>query len=247
MKKIFIIVASVLLINNLYSRIAPPDYMIDDFFYPVYSIKLDKVNSEIMKVLIVDKQEIPGNQKEYTYTLNLNNYLKFREKTADDYLYNVLGDISVDKNNKLSYKEAKNLHKDIHYKKIQQKQRELKINIEYINNNDLSIEEIKKILDVDLLSNYIGHRMLLNNQYKISVQEALANLRNCRFCEQMMRQDDYKIYRLIHYSIEVNFYDKGFKGFPEVFKEINEHGNIYKQLKYGYQDRSTLKGFNVIY
>lgn len=241
MKNILSILILLFFINNLYA---------DKFLYPIYSIKLDKINSEIIEG-IVDKREeivikyhfIPKEGKKvplqrYKYTFNLNNLLLLQKNTNDDYIYNLLGKILIDKNNKLKYEILENIYRDVIYKEIEKKIRELKKNIEYINQNNFTIEEIIKILDVDLLDEDLGENKYSSNKYALSVEEATNNLINCRFCEQILNLE----FMELLYSAKIIYNDNTIdsiskEDFIDFFRNISKKGNIYKQLdsKYIYQ------------
>ncbi|MDN5104863.1 hypothetical protein O8C79_06105 [Aliarcobacter butzleri] len=245
MKNILKILIFFYFINNLYGD--------SKFLYPVYSVKLDSINSEIIEMVINSKEELvikhhftqkEGNitipPQRYEYTLNLNNLLLFQKNTNADYKYSLLGKIIIDKNNKLKYEILENIYNDIYYKRIERKKQELKRNIEYINQNNFTIEEIIKILDVDLLNEDLGEKKYSNKQYELSVKEATNNLVNCRFCEQILNlQFIESLYsaKIIYNNITSDFMSR--KDFFNFFKKIAEKGNIYKQLDSKYISKMT--------
>ncbi|WP_152021153.1 hypothetical protein [Aliarcobacter butzleri] len=245
MKNILKILIFFYFINNLYGD--------SKFLYPVYSVKLDSINSEIIEIVVIGKEELvikhhftqkEGNitipPQRYEYTLNLNNLLLFQKNTNADYKYSLLGKIIIDKNNKLKYEILENMYNDIYYKRIERKKQELKRNIEYINQNNFTIEEIIKILDVDLLDEDLGEKKYSNKQYELSVKEATNNLVNCRFCEQILNlQFIESLYsaKIIYNNITSDFMSR--KDFFNFFKKIAEKGNIYKQLDSKYISKMT--------
>lgn len=244
MKNILKILILFYFINNLYGD--------NKFLYPVYSIKLDRLNPKIIEIVVSGKEELVikhhFTQKEgkitipsqrYEYTLNLNNLLLFQKNTNANYKYSLLGKIIIDKNNKLKYEILENMYNDIYYKRIERKKQELKRNIEYINQNNFTIEEIIKILDVDLLDEDLGEKKYSNKQYELSVKEATNNLVNCRFCEQILNlQFIESLYsaKIIYNNITSDFMSR--KDFFNFFKKIAEKGNIYKQLDSKYISKS---------
>jgi len=125
--------------------------------------------------------------------------------------------------------------------------------------SNLTLEEIKKILDVDLINEDLGKKLYSNKENKLSVEKATKNLINCRFCEQMLnvysQEEDKgcKFYSLCDYSNNLEhkdytmfyiiiFNDELYKrnrvdvrkDVLEYFKNINEKGNIYNQLNSKY-------------
>ena len=263
MKTVLKIVLFLSFISSLYAQ--------DRFLYPVYSVKLDKISLETMKILIVEKEQqairtyvksrehFESLLPEYEYMLNLNNLLLLHKKTDKEYLYNLLGRISIDEDNKLKYEPLENNKQDSNYEMIEKKQSELKKNIEYVNQNKLSLEAIKVILDVDLINEDLGEKLYSNKENILSVKEATENLINCRFCEQMLNvysQEEDKgcrFYSLCDYSNNLEhrdytmfyiiiFNDELYKrnrvdvrkDVLEYFKNINEKGNIYNQLNSKY-------------
>ena len=169
MKIVLKVILFLSFISSLYAQ--------DRFLYPVYSVKLDKISLETIKMLIIDKEEQPikyyivptnenyeGPPPEYMYMLNLNNLLLLHKKTDKEYLYNLLGRISINEDNKLKYEPLENNKQDINYEIIEKKKSELKKNIEYINQNKLTVEEIKKALDVDLINEDLGEKLYSNTK-----------------------------------------------------------------------------------
>lgn len=242
-------------------------YAQDRFLYPVYSVKLDKISLETMKMLIVEKEQqaiktyvksrehFESLLPEYEYMLNLNNLLLLQKKTDKEYLYNLLGRISIDEDNKLKYEALENNEKDINYEMIENKQSELKKNIEYINENKLSLETIKIILDVDLINEDLGEKLYSNKESILSVEEATKNLINCRFWEQMVNiysnRNGCKIYSLcddttdyrnkwnytVIYAViidDVYFRLDMSRDILKFFKDIDEKSNIYNKLNSKY-------------
>lgn len=241
-------------------------YAQDRFLYPVYSVKLDKISLETIKMMIVDKDEqpikyyfVPTNENdrpspEYMYMLNLNNLLLLQKKTDKEYLYNLLGRISINEDNKLKYEPLENNKQDINYEMIEKKQSELKENIEYVNQNKLTLEEIKKVLDVDLINEDLGEKLYSNKENILSVEKATKNLINCRFCEQMLnvytQEDGCKIYSLcdnsdyrnkwdytVIYAVIIDntiIYFRRHENILKYFKSISEKGNIYNKLNSKY-------------
>lgn len=239
-------------------------YAESKFLYPVYSPKLDKISLETIKMLIIREDETSFSKgwdvpKDFVYTINLNNLLLLHKKTDKEYLYNLLGRISIDEDNKLKYEPLENNKQDSNYEMIEKKQSELKKNIEYVNQNKLSLEAIKVILDVDLINEDLGEKLYSNKENILSVKEATENLINCRFCEQMLNvysQEEDKgcrFYSLCDYSNNLEhrdytmfyiiiFNDELYKrnrvdvrkDVLEYFKNINEKGNIYNQLNSKY-------------
>ncbi|MDN5089593.1 hypothetical protein [Aliarcobacter butzleri] len=242
MRNIFKI--AILLIFSIYNL-----YGNNEVLYPVYSIKLDRLNPEIMDILIV--REVPLTDKlgkffGTSYDINLNNLLLFQEKTDKNYLYNILGKIVINENNKLNYEPLQNIDKDENYAIIRQRQEELKINIEYINKNNFTLENVKKILDVDLLNVGLGEKLYSNNEYKLSVKEATTNLINCRFCEQILYIDNkYKIYAN-SWLFNNNQYYGSHTNKIKLFTKIYNKGNIYKELDSKYIGRKLYEDLNTI-
>ena len=258
MKAVLKVILFLSFISSLYAR--------DRFLYPVYSVKLDKISLETIKKLIVDKDEqpikyyfVPTNENdrpspEYMYMLNLNNLLLLHKKTDKEYLYNLLGRISIDEDNKLKYEPLENIQKDSNYEMIEKKQSELKKNIEYVNQNKLSLETIKIILDVDLINEDLGEKLYSNKESILSVEKATKNLINCRFCDQMLnvytQKDGCKIYFLCDSSDYRNKWDytvtyavitdntivyfRRHENILKYFKNISEKSNIYNQLNNKY-------------
>ena len=258
MKAVLKVILFLSFISSLYAQ--------DRFLYPVYSVKLDKISLETIKKLIVDKDEqpikyyfVPTNENdrpspEYMYMLNLNNLLLLHKKTDKEYLYNLLGRISIDEDNKLKYEPLENIQKDSNYEMIEKKQSELKKNIEYVNQNKLSLETIKIILDVDLINEDLGEKLYSNKESILSVEEATKNLINCRFWEQMVniysREDGCKYYLLcdssdyrnkwnytVIYAVvidDVYFRLDMSRDILKFFEDFDENGNIYNQLNSKY-------------
>lgn len=256
MKNILKILIFFYFINNLYGD--------SKFLYPVYSVKLDKISLETIKMLIIQEDETSFSKgwdvpKDFIYTINLNNLLLLHKKTDEDYRFNLLGRIGIDEANKLKYEPLENNKQDSNYEMIEKKQSELKKNIKYVNQNKLTLEEIKKILDVDLINEDLGKKLYSNKENKLSVEKATKNLINCRFCEQMLnvysQEEDKgcKFYSLCDYSNNLEhkdytmfyiiiFNDELYKrnrvdvrnDVLEYFKNINGKGNIYNQLNSKY-------------
>lgn len=256
MKAVLKVILFLSFISSLYAQ--------DRFLYPVYSVKLDKISLETIKMLIIREDETSFSKgwdvpKDFVYTINLNNLLLLHKKTDKEYLYNLLGRISIDEDNKLKYEPLENNKQDSNYEMIEKKKSELKKNIEYVNQNKLSLEAIKVILDVDLINEDLGEKLYSNKENILSVKEATENLINCRFCEQMLNvysQEEDKgcrFYSLCDYSNNLEhrdytmfyiiiFNDELYKrnrvdvrkDVLEYFKNINEKGNIYNQLNSKY-------------
>jgi hypothetical protein len=242
-------------------------YAQDRFLYPVYSVKLDKISLETMKILIVEKEQqaiktyvksrehFESLLPEYEYMLNLNNLLLLHKKTDKEYLYNLLGRISIDEDNKLKYEPLENIQKDSNYEMIEKKQSELKKNIEYVNQNKLSLETIKIILDVDLIDEDLGEELYSNKENISSVEKATKNLINCRFWEQMVNiysnRNGCKIYSLcddttdyrnkwnytVIYAViiddKITYLDMS-RDLLKFFEDFDEKSNIYNQLNSKY-------------
>ena len=257
MKIVLKVILFLSFINNLYAE--------SKFLYPVYSVKLDKISLETIKMLIVDKQQyvsrgyvkpedfykIPA---EYEYMLNLNNLLLLQKKTDKEYLYNLLGRISIDEDNKLKYEPLENNETNSNYEMIEKKQSELKKNIEYLNENKLSLETIKIILDVDLIDEDLGKKLYSNKENILSVEKATKNLINCRFWEQMVniysREDGCKYYSLcdssdyrnkwdytVIYAVvidDVYFRLNMSRDILKFFENFDEKSNIYNKLNSKY-------------
>ena len=189
MKTVLKVILFLSFISSLYAQ--------DRFLYPAYSVKLDKISLETIKMLIIREDETSFSKgwnvpKDFAYTINLNNLLLLQKKTEKEYLYNLLGRISIDEDNKLKYESLENNKKDSNYEMIEKKQSELKKNIEYVNQNKLTVEEIKKTLDVDLINEDLGDKLYLNKENILSVEKATKNLINCRFCQQIVNIQDFK-------------------------------------------------------
>lgn len=82
MRNIFKI--AILLIFSIYNL-----YGDSKFLYPVYSVKLDKISLETIKMLIIHEDETSFSKgwdvpKDFIYTINLNNLLLLHKKTDED-------------------------------------------------------------------------------------------------------------------------------------------------------------------
>ena len=259
MKIVLKVILFLSLIGSLYAQ--------DKFLYPVYSVKLDKINLETMKILIVEKEQqaiktyvksrehFESLLPEYEYMLNLNNLLLLQKKTDKEYLYNLLGRISIDEDNKVKYEPLENIQKDSNYEMIEKKKSELKKNIEYVNQNKLTLEEIKKVLDVDLINEDLGEKLYSNKENILSVEKATKNLINCRFWEQMVNiysnRNGCKIYSLcddttdyrnkwnytVIYAVitddKITYLDMS-RDLLKFFENFDENSNIYNQLNSKY-------------
>lgn len=256
MKIVLKVILFLSFISSLYAQ--------DRFLYPVYSVKLDKISLETIKMLIIREDETSFSKgwdvpKDFVYTINLNNLLLLHKKTDKEYLYNLLGRISIDEDNKLKYEPLENNKQDSNYEMIEKKKSELKKNIEYVNQNKLTLETIKIILDVDLIDEDLGEELYSNKENILSVEKATKNLINCRFCEQMInvysQEEDKgcKFYSLCDYSNNLEHMDYTMfyiiifndelykrnrvdvrKDVLEYFKNINEKSNMYNQLNNKY-------------
>ena len=245
--------------NSLYGK--------ETILYPIYNIRLDKINDFYMKLLKIEEIKLPVAKgwppiEKTFYTINLNNLLLIQnDDVNNDFVYFTLGKIIINSNNKLSYKHFYVDDKGVRRNSlnIDNKIIELKKNISYINNENFTLEEIKENLDVDLINEQLGKKLYENKQIKLSTKDATNNLINCRFCEQMI--DMYSImYGCYKYSlcndtnvnailIKSNYISRGTIGnnrvLIEFYNEIKEKGNIYKQIDKKYIAK-TYKEWKII-
>lgn len=249
MKFIYLLLVIVLFANSLCSK--------ENILYPVYSIKYDKVNNYYIDIIKIQEEVFPISKgfppiEKTFYMFNLNNLLLLEDLNDRDSNFYLLGQIIIEDNNKLKYKYYEvTLDEGFHernQKIVTKKRLDIKKSISYINDGNFSLEEIKKLLDVDLIEANYGKELFEKKQVQISVKEAMSHFINCRFCEQMI-----EIFSSIHgcfqysicnnietYAILFNkeYFERGYlgssKSLIEFFENINSNGNIYKQLNKKY-------------
>ena len=221
--------------------------------YPVYSIKYDKVNDYILDVIKVGEQlspyakGVPPPMKTFYY-FNLNNLLllqKIDSSYRSDVAYFLFGKIVIDEQKKLSYTyyDVDDTYTGRNHELIEKKRLEIQKSIAYINQGNFSLEEIKILLDVDLINENLGEKLYAEKVTILSVKEATQNFINCRFCEQMIEiystiNGCYKYTKCDNMATEFILFNDEYtdagasyrQNFSNFYKKINSQGNIYKQL-----------------
>ena len=218
--------------------------------YPVYSIKYDKVNDYILDVIKVGKQlspyakGVPPTMKTY-YHFNLNNLLLLQNDDDEGSFYFPFGKIILDEQHKLTYLyyDADNIDIRRNPELIKKKRLEIQKSIAYINQGNLSLEEMKTLLNVDLIDENLGEKLFIEKKATLSAKEATQNLINCRLCEQMIEiystiNGCYKYTKCDNMATEFILFNDEYtdagasyrQNFSNFYKKINSQGNIYKQL-----------------
>jgi hypothetical protein len=164
---------------------------------------------------------------------------KIKCSTDDRFRYTLLGKIIINDNNKLKYNFF-----DFKDKQIQNKIFETKKTISYINDNNFSIDQIKKLLNVDLINENLGKKVFNNKQFKLTTKEAMNNLINCRICEQIIDSisndydDKYKSLFGGYFSYDIVLFNDqiitNYEDMIKLLKDIQKKGNIYNQLNERY-------------
>lgn len=219
--------------------------------YPVYSAKYDRINDYILEKIKVGEQlspyakGVPPPMKTY-YHFNLNNLLLLQNDEDSASNYFLLGKIIIDEQHKLTYVyyEVDDYDTVWNRELINKKRLEIQKSIAYINQGNFSLEEIKTLLDVDLIEESLGAKLYKEKKATLSVKEATNNLINCRLCEQMIEiySTIYGCYQYTKYDnmatefvlLNEKYIDRGSvlddQKLADLYKRINSQGNIYKQL-----------------
>lgn len=227
--------------------------------YPVYSIKYDKVNDYILETMKIGEELSPYGKgfpppMKTFYHFNLNNLLLLQNDDNGASLYFLLGKIIIDEQHKLTYiyYEVDDYYTGWNQKLIEKKRLEIQKSIAYINQNTFSLEEIKTLLDVDLINESLGKKLYAEKTTTLSVKEATQNFINCRFCEQMIEiystiNGCYKYTKCDNIATEFALFNNEFidsgsilnnQKLADFYKKINSQGNIYKQLDSKYIAKS---------
>lgn len=214
--------------------------------YPVYSIKYDKVNDYILETMKIGEElspyakGFPPPMKTFYY-FNLNNLLLLQNDDNEGSFYFPFGKIIVDEQHKLTYLyyDADDIDIRRNPELIKKKRLEIQKSIAYINQNTFSLEEIKILLDVDLIEESLGEKLYIDKKATLSVKEATNNLINCRLCEQMIEiystiNGCHKYTKCENIETELILFNEEWstdrESFSNFYKMINSQGNIYKQL-----------------
>lgn len=134
--------------------------------YPVYSAKYDRINDYILEKIKVGEQlspyakGVPPPMKTY-YHFNLNNLLLLQNDEDSASNYFLLGKIIIDEQHKLTYVyyEVDDYDTVWNRELINKKRLEIQKSIAYINQGNFSLEEIKTLLDVDLIEESLGAKL----------------------------------------------------------------------------------------